>query len=192
MKNNKTKLLLFETALSLFREKGYENVSIAEICEAAGTTRNAFYYHYTSKEDLLCHYAKYSSQLEKEIMEGILKQPDDWERLLFLFESHVRMIVQEGADITRQLFISSLVSGKGILDHYEVTTNLCLPLIEQCKKSGVIASSLDAEELNYIATRLVMSIVQDWSINGGTYDVVQKVRKILTDLLRPGCGRAAE
>lgn len=192
MKNNKTKLLLFETALSLFREKGYENVSIAEICEAAGTTRNAFYYHYTSKEDLLCHYAKYSSQLETHIMEGIFKQPDDWEKLLFLFESHVRMIVQEGADITRQLFISSLVSGKGILDHYEVTTNLCLPLIEQCKKSGLITLSLDAEELNYIATRLVMSIVQDWSINGGTYDVVQKVRQILTDLLRPGCGKSAE
>ena len=40
-----TKNKIFETAGKLFKEKGYENVTINNICEACGITKTTFYYH---------------------------------------------------------------------------------------------------------------------------------------------------
>jgi TetR/AcrR family transcriptional regulator, transcriptional repressor for nem operon len=39
-------------ASRLFRERGFENVSVAEVMKAAGLTHGAFYAHFGSKEEL--------------------------------------------------------------------------------------------------------------------------------------------
>ena len=44
---------ILEAAARLFRERGFEHVSVAEIMIAAGLTHGAFYGHFASKEDLI-------------------------------------------------------------------------------------------------------------------------------------------
>ena len=39
-------------ASRLFRERGFENVSVGEVMKAAGLTHGAFYAHFGSKEEL--------------------------------------------------------------------------------------------------------------------------------------------
>ena len=39
-------------ASRLFRERGFENVSVGEVMKAAGLTHGAFYAHFNSKEEL--------------------------------------------------------------------------------------------------------------------------------------------
>lgn len=74
-----TKLLIFNTALRLFAEKGYENVSIRNIAEVVGIKTASIYYHYSNKEQILedCYnfYIKhrYSTRLEREQYEQIIR-----------------------------------------------------------------------------------------------------------------------
>ena len=49
---NKTKRIIFKTAIKLFAEKGYENTGIEEITAVAGFAKGALYYHFDTKEDL--------------------------------------------------------------------------------------------------------------------------------------------
>ncbi len=49
---NNTKRRIFETAVKLFAEKGYENTGIEEITAVAGFAKGALYYHFETKEDL--------------------------------------------------------------------------------------------------------------------------------------------
>lgn len=49
---NKTKRILFKTAIKLFAEKGYENTGIEEITAVAGFAKGALYYHFDTKEEL--------------------------------------------------------------------------------------------------------------------------------------------
>ncbi|MFC7748594.1 FAD-dependent oxidoreductase [Paenibacillus thermoaerophilus] len=49
----KKRELLSETALRLFIERGYEQVSVDEIIAATGTSKGTFYHYFRSKEDLL-------------------------------------------------------------------------------------------------------------------------------------------
>ena len=49
---NKTKRKIFQTAIKLFAEKGYENTGIEEITAVAGYAKGSLYYHFGTKEDL--------------------------------------------------------------------------------------------------------------------------------------------
>lgn len=48
----KTRRALQHAFMSLILEKGYDTVSIQDICDAADVGRSTFYSHYTGKEDL--------------------------------------------------------------------------------------------------------------------------------------------
>ena len=52
-KSNENKCKIIKAALSLINEKGFDNVSVSEITEAAGVSKGAFYIHFKSKEDLI-------------------------------------------------------------------------------------------------------------------------------------------
>ena len=49
---NNTKRRIFETAIKLFAQKGYESTGIDEITAVAGYAKGALYYHFETKEDL--------------------------------------------------------------------------------------------------------------------------------------------
>ena len=51
MAENRTRIL--EEAGRLFREKGFEAVSVSEVMKAAGLTHGGFYGHFASKDDLI-------------------------------------------------------------------------------------------------------------------------------------------
>lgn len=48
-----TKLKVLKAASELISAQGYHNVSVREICEAAGVTKPVLYYYFKDKEDLL-------------------------------------------------------------------------------------------------------------------------------------------
>ncbi|MDB5805312.1 MAG: putative TetR family transcriptional regulator [Betaproteobacteria bacterium] len=63
---------ILAAASSLFREKGFDGVGIADIMSAAGLTHGGFYRHFASKDDL-------AAQTCKLAMDGTA---DKWSRLL--------------------------------------------------------------------------------------------------------------
>ncbi|MGO4774966.1 TetR/AcrR family transcriptional regulator, partial [Lysobacter sp. 2RAB21] len=48
---------IVETASTLFRERGYDGVGVAELMTAAGFTHGGFYKHFRSKADLMAEAA---------------------------------------------------------------------------------------------------------------------------------------
>ncbi len=49
---NKTKRRIFNTAVKIFSEKGYDNASVEEITAVAGVAKGSLYYHFAKKEDI--------------------------------------------------------------------------------------------------------------------------------------------
>ena len=49
----KKRTFVAETALRLFRERGYEHVSVDDIIAATGTSKGTFYHYFKSKDELL-------------------------------------------------------------------------------------------------------------------------------------------
>jgi AcrR family transcriptional regulator len=72
-----TRTALVSTARRLFAERGYADVSAAEIVTAAGLSRGALYHHYTDKADL---FKAVLLEMEVELtdeLRSVLAQVDD-------------------------------------------------------------------------------------------------------------------
>lgn len=52
-KSDRTKKAIIESAIKLFKEKGYYKTSVDEIVDNAGVAKGTFYYYFKQKEDVL-------------------------------------------------------------------------------------------------------------------------------------------
>ena len=51
MAENRERIL--DTAATLFRERGFDRVGVADVMKAVGLTHGGFYGHFSSKDDLV-------------------------------------------------------------------------------------------------------------------------------------------
>ncbi len=71
-----TKANIIEQAIRLFAEKGFQDTSTAEVVQAAGCSKGAFYYHFPSKDALIgetFHFCQ--DAIEDAAAEGIDELP---------------------------------------------------------------------------------------------------------------------
>jgi TetR/AcrR family transcriptional repressor of nem operon len=57
---------ILKEASRLFRERGFENVTVGEVMKAAGLTHGAFYAHFDSKQELLVAAVAYGQRLSAD------------------------------------------------------------------------------------------------------------------------------
>ena len=65
---------IVETAAQLFREKGFDGVSVAELMEHAGLTHGGFYGQFSSKEDLMAQACAKAIQDLEQRWRGLLER----------------------------------------------------------------------------------------------------------------------
>ena len=92
-KRRQTTARLFDEAMRLFRERGYEEVAVGEIAAAAGVSVPTFYAHYESKDHLIL----------------ALPTPEDVARLVGSLPADLPT-----PDLVRGLMVSALRGGGGI------------------------------------------------------------------------------
>jgi AcrR family transcriptional regulator len=64
-KSEKTKEHIFQTAVSLFQEKGYENTTMRDIAKKAKVAVGAAYYHFETKESIVMEFYKRTQEEAK-------------------------------------------------------------------------------------------------------------------------------
>ncbi|PSR33138.1 MAG: TetR family transcriptional regulator [Sulfobacillus benefaciens] len=61
---------IVRAAMQLFDARGFRETSIQDICDAVGVTKGAFYYYFTSKEELLM-------EIHQEYIDDLLKSQEE-------------------------------------------------------------------------------------------------------------------
>lgn len=97
------KLKITKCALRLINEKGFDNVSVAEITEKAGVSKGAFYIHFKSKEDLIEQEIKFYYD-DLKLDESKPKS----ERLLYFLTNSVEHIKKSGLKMAQEWFSYSV------------------------------------------------------------------------------------
>ncbi len=185
MEKISAKIILFEKAMELFRRDGYDNVTIQQICREANVTRNAFYYYFNSKEALLSSYFENIPSFTQSLMADVLKLPNDWEKLRYLIEAHMKLIEREGISVCRA-FIRVNMDGNGdLLSKYYVSETVTIPLVRNCQNTGLIRNMTEPEWLVYLATRLMLGILVTWCCKNGEFDLIAVSREAFIGLMQP-------
>ena len=175
-----SKSALSEKAIELFREKGYENVSVGMICEACGVTSGSFYHHFSAKEELLSHYlnAEVAHHFDLTFIELIdIKDPK--ERLWTVLSDITQYWLMFGHYLGKQLW-TSIVNNKISLffdtEEFKPVDALVMKFIETCIEEGVVTRTDDAELIHKTLYSIVIGLSIQWA-TFENFDFLTEFRK---------------
>ena len=91
-----TRARIQQIALELFAEQGYERTSLREIAERLGVTKAALYYHFKSKEDIVCSFTEdYFGRIDRLIAWG-QEQPPSPRTAREVLDRYITIVMESG------------------------------------------------------------------------------------------------
>lgn len=160
---------LLDAARQLFLERGYDDVSMQQIAEAAGVTKAAPYYHFKSKDDLFIHvYVREMARIHDGIDEQLARSGAFRDRVHHALEA----LVAESQGDAARLFaeferFSALTTDpelkNAIADRTDSVRRL-LPHFEEACAHGEI-SRLSPDRCCYLFLLMVMGHFQLMSVS---------------------------
>lgn len=171
MKRRDTKKEIIRESYKLFRERGFNDVSIQDICDACDITKPTFYNHIPSKEHLLSHFF---SSISEEIPESWFKVSDDTDPLEKIREGfllYIDRIQRLGLDLYNEQFIANLSIHKSSSNDSSPFMALITDLIAQAQQQGEIRNPDAPAQLASNAISLAVGYGAYWCLNNGRNDL---------------------
>ena len=98
---------ILHTALELMRSQGFDQVSVRDICKAAGITTGAFYHHFASKEDLLSRGFSPLDTYMEEALRGHEDEPPV-DRLWRILSAYAHFTEEQGTELVARYYARRL------------------------------------------------------------------------------------
>lgn len=176
-----TKKTIYESAVSLFGEKGYNTVSVDDITAKAGTSKGTFYLYFKNKEDVILekfkaidsHYLNAYNSLDKNqtVSDKILN---------FVREQHTYALEEFGLELLKVVYYSQLVQNQEnifLADEKRVLYRIVENLILEGQQKKEFRTDVLAKDLTKMITRWMRGLLYDWCIHDGKYDLVEEGQK---------------
>lgn len=85
-----------DAAAGLFAARGYAGTSMRDIAGACGMLPGSLYYHFATKEDLLCEvYRRGVDELRKGVKHEVDRAGDGWDRLEAACRAHLEIVLRD-------------------------------------------------------------------------------------------------
>lgn len=180
LKAKKTKEKLFDIAIGLIKEKGYNRVSINEICKGAGVTKGAFYHHYNTKEEILIQLYKDVDDYYQVRVLDELENKGILDKIKLFIKHHVYCAEGIGVDIVKEIFKGQT----NILNQFITLEDrpfyqILIDVIKEGQREKILRQDIPPKDLcNYIIV-FSRGLIQDWYMKDGAYDINEKSEKYL-------------
>lgn len=178
-RSRQTRENIVRAAARLWNENGYEQTSVAEICDAAGVGRTTYYFHFESKEQLLGELTWLTASGVAHSLDNAAAD-DDVDRRIDLFIAELSRRVEAMPRHLAARVLTAAMPGVARLGQYpegRVDFGRTLAQIfASARRRGEIDPTADTDELGAILGGMVMEAMLRWA-TGHTGD------RTLTQLL---------
>lgn len=172
-----TEQKLIDAALTLMRQRGYDAVSIRDICRQAGATTGAFYHHFRSKEEML---ERGGRQLDLYI-QGQLESRSFYSSLSALriiFTAYAKYMEQNQGELTARYYQNMLaISAARPFDEGRTVYQMVRFYVAQAQQKGILADSYSAEEVSSFCVRHFRGIVVDWALHNYNFSLMETMER---------------
>jgi AcrR family transcriptional regulator len=179
-RGKETRRNLLRTAARLWGERGFDVVTVEEICSEAGVGRTTFYLHFESKEQLLGSLAGATAIGVAADLEAAHASESLDEQLDVLIRGIARRM-QDVPKSLAQLVINSqrlglMKAGPEVFANATRFADLAREVLADARRRGELVRGTDPEELGEILGALTMDAIEAWASG--------RSRKSLTAVLR--------
>ena len=188
-KKSRTRADIYNAAMTLFVRRGFDSVTIDDICDAADVARATFFLHFPAKEALLIEYGERANdELGAAIAEfrgtatAALRMA-----LKMLAERAVRH-----PDVVRLVMREMLARPRLFTEHDEKTRdliNLLAGIIRRGQKAGEFRRRTEPTVAALTASAAFFALIYAWVRHDGKIDIEGAVAEAL-DIILNGLNRA--
>lgn len=194
----KTKSLLFYNAVKKFQEKGYDNVTVEEICKASGVSKGTFYVHFNTKEDIIrtSYHSQFDDYLHQHFLSFIENNPHAGvrEKLKNQMLAALNFCNVTGVELTTRAFMYNLSvqlhdrkMEQYIQNSFQETfEGNFTGLIQDGIDDDLFQSNLSGQDIYLMITAFLCGCMITWCYCGGRYNIVtenQSALQLLVDNL---------
>ncbi len=169
MEKEKTRDKIIRIAYEVIRDKGYIHTTVDDICLACGISKRTFYYHLTSKDDIVLEfYDKIIDDLSPLLMQ-MLYTNDYWDHFVLIFDHLITSMESLGPDINAQLLAINLQGNKNIFDIRQSLADMATKIIEEAQKHEQIRNMNKASDLYRSAAYMFTGYEYMWCVKDGDF-----------------------
>lgn len=178
-----TQKKLLETSKELIIRKGYENVSISEICQTCNVSKGSFYTYFSSKTEIVL-------QILSDINDHMFNRLEDnidqsaTAQLMEYITVYMEEIRNQGVVFSR-IFLGVIIQKQLPNDslHANLHEERVCRIIEQGKKNGEFRLDLSAISMHEHLAMYLFGLMMHWCAADGSYDIVEAGRNAATEFL---------
>ncbi len=169
-KSDRTRHRIFEAAMSIMVEKGYQGVTIRDICERAEVSIGSFYRYFETKSDILRGMYETGDQFMQEEDSELTNRP--WlERIMVFISKYAQLNMDTGLAEMKVLYNPEntwFTQTRPMQQKLE-------SLISGAQRAGELTVKQSASELTEIFFICMRGMCYDWCISNGEYDLKERM-----------------
>lgn len=190
-----TRRAIFENAVALFREKGFDSVTVEEITTRAGTAKGSFYTYFRTKSDIIIEEFKAIDDFYEHYHHNLKRYGTAAERLSAFTRAQMRHVRDSvGHDILKLLYATTIVdplAEKFLINPQRYLHALVKEAIEFGQSTGEFRADVGSDELAVLFNRSMRSVFLDWAISDADWDLVAAGIRHCEVMLLPALRAAA-
>lgn len=175
-KTSETQQIIFDTAMKLMAEKGFQGTTIRDICATAGIPIGTFYNCYKSKVDILKRIYDDGDKFIQETIPDGEEQPDALERLRIFALRYAQLNERTGLDVLRVLFYPS--NAWFSIDRPMQT--YAKRFVEEGQAHGEIRNDIPENEIVESLFDILRGVCYNWCVCDGGFDLIRRIDSHMT------------
>ena len=183
-KSKETKAKIFREAKHILQKKGYDQLSIKNICEEAGVSNGSFYHHFKTKDDLLSYYIEEQPSINPDLLDLPANADEAKDTIIYVYLNYVHYCEDLGVE-----FMSNYYTPKNQSLNPLIRTERPYPIItvqNYLKKvidAGIIHPDLSLDEITTDIRMIVIGNVFEWCLKSGDADFEGNMKRSLETYL---------
>ncbi len=176
---------IYETAMALFREQGYEETTVNQITQRAKVAKGTFFNHFPSKEHLLTMWYNICDKQAYEYCED-QEYASAKEAITALVRMNVLIVLKD-----KELLIAKnkVVAHQPVMANEEQEQdsqffNYCQRFLERDKAGGILKPQLDTAYFSNLIITLTTGNARRWIYQAGDFDLADSVERDLAFIFK--------
>jgi len=168
----KTKKRIFEVASKLIEKRGFESVTVDEICKIAGIAKGGFYHHFNYKGQLI---EEIYRKIDSDFIEAVEKLPAEIslrERIIFSNSFIGQVANEKGHEFLREIYKGQLDWGTTFFLSQDrpIYQDLLLNVKKNLEGRDItrFPSAYSITKMLILSAR---GVIYDWILARGSYDI---------------------
>lgn len=167
-KSMETKAKIFSAAKHILQKKGYEQLSIKNICEEAGVSNGSFYHHFKTKDDLLSYYIEEQPSINPDLLDLPSDAEEAKKTIIYVYINYVHYCEELGVE-----FMSNYYTPKNQSLNPLIRTERPYPIVtvhnylQKCIDAKIIHPKHSLDDITTDIRMIVIGNVFEWCLKNG-------------------------